>query len=104
MVGNEPHLQLVMANHVADDQIVRAIVTGFSRSSSHRTSFFQHDFVRMQQSRDLDGDLLATFWRSWDQRRLCDVAGHRDTHAAEQFDPLGDRIDRLVLLLVVFVE
>ena len=104
MFGNEPDLQFVLANHVADDQIVRAIVTAFSRTPSHGTSFFQHDFVRMQQSRDLDGDLFAASWWSRNQRRLGDVVSHRDTHAAEQLDPLGDRIDRLVLLLVMLVE
>ena len=102
--GNEPDLQLVTANHVADDQIVRAILTGFNRTPGHRTSFLQHDFVRMQQSRDLDGDFFTAFWGSWDQRRLGYVVSHRDTHAAEQLDPLSERIDRLVLLLVVFVE
>src|SRR5438128_11292790 len=104
MFGDEPDLQLVMANYVAGDQIVRAIVTAFSRTASHGTSFSQHDFVRMQQSRDLDGDLFAASWWSRDQRRLGDVVSHCDTHAAEQLDSLGDRINRLVLLLVVPVE
>jgi hypothetical protein len=30
--------------------------------------------------------------------------GHRDADAAEQLDPLGDRVDQLGLLLRVLVE
>ena len=38
------------------------------------------------------------------QRRLGDVGGHREAHAAEQLDPLGDLVDQLALLLEVLVE
>jgi hypothetical protein len=35
--------------------------TGFSRTPGHGTRFFQHDFVRMQQSRDLTGTSSRPF-------------------------------------------
>ena len=34
--GNKPGLQLVAANHVADEKVVRPIVTGVRRLARHR--------------------------------------------------------------------
>src|SRR5205823_12435655 len=48
--GDEPYLQLVAANPVADEQVVRAIVSRFGGAPRHRASFPQHDLVGMQQA------------------------------------------------------
>jgi len=69
VLGDEPDLQLVAANHAADDQIVGAIVTDLGRTPGHRARLFQHDLVRMQQPRDLDGDFFAAFRRPRDRTK-----------------------------------
>jgi len=48
--GDEPDLQLVAANHVAHEQVIRAIITGFRGAPRHRASLLQHDLVGMQQT------------------------------------------------------
>src|SRR5438477_341148 len=48
--GGEPHLQLVGADDVADQQVVGAVVARLRRLAGHRTRLLEHDLVRVQQS------------------------------------------------------
>ena len=50
MFGEEPNLQLVAANHLADQQIVGAIVAGVGGNLGHGMCFLQDDFVGFQQA------------------------------------------------------
>jgi hypothetical protein len=49
MLGDEPHLQFVGPNHIADDQIVGALIVALCSDTRHCPSFFQNDFVRMKK-------------------------------------------------------
>ena len=55
-------------------------------------------------ARDLHRHLFAAPGRTRDDRRLRHVGRHRERHAPERLDALGQRVDQLVLLLVVLVE
>jgi hypothetical protein len=104
VLGDEPDLQFVAADHVAHDQVVRPIVAAFGRTPRHRARFLQYDLVRVQQARDLHRHLLSTLGRTRNQRRLGDVVSHGHADATRQLDALGDLVDEVVLLAVVFVE
>jgi len=95
---DEPHLQFVSPDDVADQQVVGPIVARLRGATSHRAGFLDHDFVRVKQTRDLDRRLFAPAGRPRDERRLGDVVRHRDADTAEQLDTFRDRIDELVLL------
>ena len=58
----------------------------------------------VQQAGDLHGRVLAAPRRTWNQRHLGDVWCHRDSHAAQELNAFGDRVDELILLAIVFVE
>ena len=60
--GDEPYLKFVAPDDPADDQIVRAIISSFSRPACHRASLLQHDLVRVQQARDLDWHFPKRRW------------------------------------------
>ena len=85
-------------------QVIGSIVAAFGRASRHRPCFFQHDLVRMQQARNLDRCLFATLRRPGNECRLGDIVCHRDAHAAQELNALGDFVDKLVLFVVVLVE
>src|SRR5580698_7300202 len=48
MLGEEPDLQLVAANHLTHQQIVGAIVSCVGGLFSHGAGFFQNDFMSFQ--------------------------------------------------------
>src|SRR5258706_3598422 len=102
--GDEPYLTFVASDDPTDNQIVRAIISSFSRPACHRASLLQHDLVRVQQARDLDWHFLPPLRRPRNKRRLCDIVRHRNAHAAEQLNALGHSVDHLVLLVIVLIE
>jgi hypothetical protein len=61
---------------------------------------FEDDLVCVQETGDLYRRFLAALGRPRNESGLRDVVSHVDTHAAEQLNPLGDRIDKFILLLV----
>ena len=60
VLGDKPDLGLVGANHIAHQQVVRAVVALVSGKPGHFAGLDQQDFVCLQQSRDLHGHFLAT--------------------------------------------
>lgn len=45
MLGDEPDLHLIRADHAADKQVVRAIVAILGRLAGHRASLLEYDFM-----------------------------------------------------------
>ena len=45
MLADEPALQLVRSHHLADDQVVRAVVAALRRFTRERARFLQDDFM-----------------------------------------------------------
>jgi len=104
MLGDEPDLELVGPDHVADEDIVGAVIAGFGGLMGHRARLQQNDLVRMEQARDLDGHLFATPGWTRDQSHLRHVGRHGDADTAQHHDPLGDQVHQLALLVEVLVE
>src|SRR6185503_19977195 len=59
VLTHEPNLQLVGANHVTDQEIVRAIIPLLRCLPCHCARFLEDDLVRMQQPEDLHGHGLS---------------------------------------------
>src|SRR5437867_4847983 len=77
MLGSEPDLQLVRPNDLAHEEVVGAVITRLCRLPRHRPRLLQDDFVGMEQSGDLRGNLLPASRRPRDQRHLGHVVGDR---------------------------
>src|SRR5688572_8026470 len=101
VLGDEPYLQLVGTDHVADNQIVRAVVAVLGRQPCHGARFLENDLVRVQKTRNLHRCFFAALGRPWNKRHLGDVGRHRNADAAEQLNAFGDFVNQPVLLLVV---
>src|SRR5262245_7455624 len=63
--GDEPDLQLVATNYIADEKIIRPVVAVLSGQPRHGSRFLQDDLVRMKQPGDLDRHVFAPFRRPW---------------------------------------
>ena len=104
MLRDEPHLEFVTPDHIAHDQVVRAVVSRLGRAACPSARLLEHDLVCMEQARDLGGNFLSPPGRPWNQRRLCDVVCHRNAHAAEQLNTLRHGVYHFVLLVIVLIE
>src|SRR5207302_4766263 len=68
VLGDEPDLQLVCPDHVADQQVVGTVIASLSRLPRHRTGLLQDDLVRVKQPSNLHGDFIAVTRRARNQR------------------------------------
>jgi hypothetical protein len=50
MLSEEPGLELVGANHVADEQIIRAVVAGIRCLTGHGACLFEDDLVGFEKA------------------------------------------------------
>ena len=104
MLGQEPDLQLIAANHVAHQQIVGSVVADFGSFPRHRARFFQDEFVRFEEPRNLHGHFFPAARRARNDRRLRDIRRHGDADAAEELNPFGDGVHQFVLLAMVLIK
>ena len=104
MLGEEPDLQLVAAQDVAHEQVVRAPVLGLLGRLDRLADLRDEVSWASQSPVDHDRDLFGAVGRARDRRQLGRVARVADGDAAEALDPLGEGVDDLVLLLGVLVE
>jgi hypothetical protein len=104
MLAEEPYLQFVGAQYVADHEVVGTIV--FERISPFRqiTTVSDDYLVSIQQARDLHRNLFPSLGWPFDSSRLGHIGRHGDTQAAEQLDALGYGVDQFGLLAEMFVE
>ena len=104
MLGKEPHLELVPAQDVAHQQVIRAPILGFLGRLDVLAHLADDRLVRLQQAGDLRGHVLRPVRRALDRGQLGRVSGIADRDAAERLDALGKEVDQLELLLGVLVE
>ena len=50
VLGNKPYLQFIGANHLAHQQVIRAVVPGLVGSLRLLMTLFENQFVRFQQA------------------------------------------------------
>src|SRR3954447_18289294 len=63
VLGHKPDLQLIRADHRAHEQVVGPVVTRLVGQPGHRARFLQHDFVSVEDLRDLDRNRLTALRR-----------------------------------------
>ena len=104
MVADEPALKLVGAEHIANDQIIRALIAGIVGCFRDVEAGFHDDFVRLKQARDLHRYLFAADRRRRDAGVLGDIAAHCDRYAAEELDTFSDGVDNFHLLFEMLIK
>ncbi len=104
VLADEPGLELVGAEDVADDEIVGALIAGFRRPLGDVEAALDDEFVGLEEAGDLDGNLFPAAGRTVDAGDLGYIAAHGDGDAAEELDALGDGVDHLNLLVEVLIE
>ena len=104
MLSNEPSLEFIRAQNLADQQVIGSVIAGFIGLPGHRPHLFEDDFMCFEDARKLYRYLLASARRAWNDRRLGYVVSHRNADAAEKLYAFGDCVYQLSLFAVVFVE
>ena len=59
VLGQEPYLELVRAYDVADEKVVRSVVSVLGRLPRHRPRLEQYHLVRVEKAGNLYGDFLT---------------------------------------------
>src|SRR6476661_6618093 len=104
MLRQEPHLELVGPDDVADQQIVSPVVSRLVGLAGGFPAEGQNQLVGLEQPGDLYRHFLPTARRTRNAGLFRDIGAHRQADTPEQLDPLGDLVHQLVLLLVMLVE
>jgi len=103
VLGQEPDLHFIGAQHVAYQHVVGAEVAQAVDSRSVAARGQDDDGVRFQQPGQLRERPFASAWRPRDHGRLRHIRRHCNTHSAKQLDALRDGVDQRDLLLVMLV-
>jgi hypothetical protein len=104
MLADEPALQLVRSHHLADDQIVGAVVAAFCRFARERARFLQDDFMSVEQATQLTRHAFAPARRTRNARFLDHVVRQSQRHSAQCLHSLGQRVRDFELLAMMLVE
>ena len=104
MLAEEPGLQFVGTEDVADDEVVGALVAGLAGGFGDVEAALDDEFVGLEEAGDLDGDLFPAAGRAWDAGGLACIGAHGDGDAAEELNALADGVDHLELLVEVLIE
>ena len=83
---DELDLKLVRANHIASEEIVRAVVSDLSGAPRRRAGFLQVRFVSVEQPMNVDRDLLTALRRPRSQPRCRHVVRHSHSIAVDAAD------------------
>ena len=91
--GHEPDLELIAAQNVAHEQVVRAPILGRLRAADGVADSCDDGFVRVVQPVDHGGNVFGAIRRPLDRRQLGRVARVADGHAAQRLNPLRQQVD-----------
>jgi len=97
MFGEEPYLEIVRADDIADQQIVCAVVARVGCGPGWRPDFFQNDLQGFQRAGALYGNLLPRTRRPRNHGHFRDVGRHRDADAAQKLDTLRNGVHQFQL-------
>ena len=104
MLYQKPSLQLVGANNVGHDQIVRSVIPELLRLFRRIVCVSEDHLVSFQQARQHRRHLFTAVRRSGNPGDLRDMPRIADRDSAERLDPLCDLIDKLDLLTGMLIE
>src|SRR2546429_2752788 len=103
MFAQEPDLKFVGAQHLANNQIIGAVIAQGGSPARERSGSTNDDLVSIEQARKLYGHFFATAGRPLNLRRLGYIRGHGDANAAEELNAFSDGVNQFILLVVMFV-
>src|ERR1700733_4041570 len=83
MLANEPGLQLVGAENIADNQIVGSLISRFVRQIRDVETALNDHLVSLEETGDLNRHLFPATRRPLDSGYLGYAAAHRDRDAAK---------------------
>ena len=104
MFRQKPDLHLMRAQDVTDQKIIRSIIAGRRRLPGRLPHFFDDDFVRFQQPRELHRHLFTPPRPTFDTSHLSHIMRHGHTDATKGLNPFSKRIDEGALLPVMFIK
>src|SRR5579872_5753217 len=104
MFANEPNLEFVGAQNVANDDIVSPVVTLIGGAFCEFAAVANDDLMCIQQAGYLDWNLFPAPWRALNLGSFGDVVSHGERHSTEQLDAFCNCVHEFVLLFVVLVE
>src|SRR5262249_35389392 len=104
MLAEEPHLQFIGAQNVADYQVVRSLITQFIGALSQSAAVTDDDLMGLKQTGDLHRDFFASLGGSLNPSSLGDIIRHRDTYPAQYLNAFCNRVHKLNLFVVVLIE
>jgi hypothetical protein len=104
MFGYKPDLKLVPAKDGANQQVIGSVVAARRRGTSRLAAFVDDEFVRLQQTKQLNGRVFASSRHASDARCLGNIVSHGDGHSTERLNAFRQLIHKLRLLAEVLVE
>jgi hypothetical protein len=93
VLAQEPGLEFIGAQYIADGEIVRAIVSYFVGTASQGTTMADDDLVGVEQAGNLHRNFFPAPWRTLDARSFGHIGSHGDRNATKKLNSLGDGID-----------
>jgi hypothetical protein len=104
VLADEPGLEFVGAEDVADDEVVGALVAGFVGCFGDVEAALDDQLVGFEETGDLDGHLFPAAGRAPDPGSFGYVCSHGDGDTAKELNALGDGVDHFDLFVEVLVE
>src|ERR1700722_4391381 len=83
MLADEPGLQLIGAQNIADNQIVGSLISRFVGQIRDVEAALNDDLVSLEKAGDLYRNLFPATRRPLEARDLGDISAHGDSDAAE---------------------
>src|SRR5579863_318210 len=104
MLAQEPQLQFVGTQDLANNDVVGTIVAKFIGTPRQSTAMSDDDLMGIQKTRDLHGNFFPAARRTLNAGGLSNIGSHGDRDSAEQLNALGNQIHQFDLLVKVFIK
>src|ERR1700685_247288 len=93
VLAEKPGLEFIGAQHVADGQIVGAIVSQLGGAGCQGAAMADDDLVRVEQAGNLYWYFFPAPWGTLDASGFGYVGSHGNRDAAEKLYSFGDGVD-----------
>src|SRR5271156_4983117 len=104
MLTEEPSLQFIAAQHIADDQVVGAGIAQRVRTFGQLAAVADNDLMSVEKTGKLHWHCFPAPRRSRDARGFRHISRHRNRNSAKQLNPLGDGVDDFRLFSEMLIE
>src|SRR5262249_13418011 len=100
----EPDLQLIGTQDVADHHVVGALITQLRGTLGQGSAMADDDLMSVEQTGQLNGYFLPPFGRAWNAGSLSNVMRHCETDAAKKLNALGYGVHNFDLFVVMLIK